>query len=105
MASSEDGDQTGSNGEASSSCRDQLSNDQVPAAFWDALPSDQENPDLLAIKALQEESTPEERAETLKVSQISCIFPSLHPQRRSCVFSHQLASLRNCSKNLRRQEN
>lgn len=44
-----------------------LSNDDIPAAFWDTLAEDEENPDLLAIKALQEESTPEERAQTLKV--------------------------------------
>ena len=44
-----------------------LSNSDIPAAFWDTLAEDESNPDLLAIKALQEESTPDERAETLKV--------------------------------------
>ena len=44
-----------------------LSNNDIPAAFWDTLPDDETNPDLMAIKALQEESTPEERAEVLKV--------------------------------------
>ena len=47
--------------------RDALSNDNLPAAFWDALPTNEEHPDLQAIRALQEDSTPEERAETLKV--------------------------------------
>lgn len=44
-----------------------LNNNDIPAAFWDTLADDGTNPDLLAINALQEESTPEERAETLKV--------------------------------------
>jgi len=42
-------------------------NEEVPAAFWDSMVANEANPDLMAIKALQEESTPEERAETLKV--------------------------------------
>ena len=50
-----------------SATRDPLSNDSIPAAFWDATPENEGNPDLMAIKALQEESTPEERAESLKV--------------------------------------
>lgn len=45
-----------------------LDNADMPAVFWDSLVDDNDNPDLLAIKAIQEESTPEERAETLKVA-------------------------------------
>ena len=44
-----------------------VSNSDIPAAFWDTLAEDDSNPDLLAMKALQEESTPEERAEVYKV--------------------------------------
>ncbi len=43
-----------------------LSNDDLPAAFWDALPEKEEHPDLLAINALKDESTPQEQAEALK---------------------------------------
>lgn len=43
-----------------------LSNDELPAAFWDAMPSE-DHPDLQAINALKEEDSPDERAETLKV--------------------------------------
>ena len=44
-----------------------IDNAELPAAFWDSMVDDKENPDLMAIQAIQEESTPEERAETLKV--------------------------------------
>lgn len=44
-----------------------VSNNELPAAFWDALP-DESHPDLQAINALKEESTPDDQAETLKVS-------------------------------------
>lgn len=41
--------------------------DELPSLFWDTLPDDVENhPDYLALKALDEESSPEERAATLK---------------------------------------
>ena len=43
-----------------------LDNADLPCAFWDAVPAGTDHPDLLAIEALKEESTPEERAETLK---------------------------------------
>ncbi|GAB4818948.1 hypothetical protein N2152v2_005994 [Parachlorella kessleri] len=38
----------------------------VPALFWDELPEDDDNPDMAAIKAIIEESTPEERALNFK---------------------------------------
>lgn len=45
-----------------------LDNKDIPCAFWDALPEPgSEHPDLLAIEALKAESSPLERAETLKV--------------------------------------
>ena len=45
-----------------------LDNSDLPCAFWDAdLSSDSNHPDALAIQALREESSPAERAETLKV--------------------------------------
>ena len=50
--------------------RDPLSNDSIPAAFWDAMPENEGNSDLMAMKALQEESTPEEHAEALKVCSV-----------------------------------
>lgn len=48
--------------------RNPLSASDVPAAFWSEVPDDDANPDLLALNALQAESTPAERAETLKAS-------------------------------------
>lgn len=48
--------------------RDAFSDDAVPAAFWSNLPSDETNSDLMALNALKAESTPAERALTLKVS-------------------------------------
>lgn len=44
-----------------------LKADEVPALFWDDMPEDPNNPDLLAIQAINEESTPEERALSFKV--------------------------------------
>jgi hypothetical protein len=42
---------------------------QLPALFWDSMPENaEEHPDYIALKALEEESTPEERAENFKVS-------------------------------------
>ncbi len=46
--------------------------DDLPAAFWDAYPENADNPDLAAINALLEESTPEERADTYKVRHLRC---------------------------------
>ena len=40
--------------------------DDLPALFWDEMPEDENHPDLVAINALIEESTPEERAFTFK---------------------------------------
>lgn len=40
----------------------------VPALFWDELPEDSDNPELAAIKAIIDESTPEERALSFKAS-------------------------------------
>lgn len=39
----------------------------LPAVFWDEMPSDKDNADLAAINALIDEQTPEERAESHKV--------------------------------------
>ena len=39
----------------------------LPAVFWDEMPSDKDNADLAAINALIDEQTPEERAESYKV--------------------------------------
>lgn len=45
-----------------------LANEDLPCAFWDALPTEGcDHPDLLAIEALKAESTPAEQAEVLKV--------------------------------------
>lgn len=40
----------------------------VPALFWDELPDDEDNVQAAAIKAIIEESTPEERALSFKVA-------------------------------------
>ena len=56
--------------------RDPLRNDDIPAAFWDTLPEDSSNEDMLAIQALKEESTPEERAEALKVVTLKSSSPA-----------------------------
>lgn len=43
-------------------------NAELPALFWDAMPENpEEHPDFIAMQALAEESTPEERAENFKV--------------------------------------
>lgn len=44
-----------------------LQDEDLPAAFWESLPEDEDNADLAAIRALEAESTPEERAENFKV--------------------------------------
>jgi hypothetical protein len=44
------------------------SNMDLPALFWDSIPEKAEDhPDYAAFQALEDESTPEERAESLKV--------------------------------------
>lgn len=43
-------------------------NASLPALFWDTIPENaQDHPDYVALKAIEEESTPEERAESFKV--------------------------------------
>ena len=39
----------------------------LPAVFWDEMPSNKDNADLAAINALIDEQTPAERAESHKV--------------------------------------
>jgi hypothetical protein len=40
----------------------------LPALFWDTIPDNAEDhPDYIALKALDDETTPEERAENFKV--------------------------------------
>jgi hypothetical protein len=40
----------------------------LPALFWDTIPENAEyHPDYIALKALEEETPPEERAENFKV--------------------------------------
>lgn len=46
---------------------DAASSGDLPAVFWDEMPSDKDNADLAAINALIDEQTPEERAESYKV--------------------------------------
>ena len=53
---------------------EQVRDQDLPAAFWETLPSDESNADLAAIRALEAESTPEERAENFKVHEV----PGLH---------------------------
>eukprot|EP00877_Chromochloris_zofingiensis_P013621 jgi/Chrzof1/8512/Cz03g13240.t1 len=63
MSSSED-DQPG----PSTPPRVEDDNAALPALFWDTMPEQyEEQPDYVALKALEEESTPEERAENFKV--------------------------------------
>ena len=82
--------------DASPAKQDEVSNNDIPAAFWDTLAEDESNPDLLAIRALQEESTPEERAAILKVepSRAACnvIWTSLFTTR-FCLFIHLLQKM------------
>eukprot|EP00882_Tetradesmus_deserticola_P022029 GHRQ01023907.1.p2 GENE.GHRQ01023907.1~~GHRQ01023907.1.p2 ORF type:complete len:129 (+),score=48.80 GHRQ01023907.1:337-723(+) len=43
-------------------------NASLPALFWESMPENPEDhPDYIALKALEEESTPEERAENFKM--------------------------------------
>jgi hypothetical protein len=44
-----------------------LKSDDIPALFWDEMPDDPDNPDMAAIQAIIDESTPEERAISFKV--------------------------------------
>lgn len=46
----------------------------LPSVFWDHIPEGaEEHPDYMAMKALEEESTPEERADNFKVLSVSCV--------------------------------
>lgn len=57
---------------------DILRNEDLPAIFWDALPENGgEHPDMAAIQALLEESTPEELAENFRVSLLLFHLPAL----------------------------
>ena len=47
--------------------KDAAHSGDLPAVFWDEMPSDKDNADLAAINALIDEQTPEERAESYKV--------------------------------------
>ncbi|KAK9806833.1 hypothetical protein WJX72_004164 [[Myrmecia] bisecta] len=44
-----------------------MTQEDLPAVFWDEIPEDEAHPDAAAINALQAESTADERAETYKV--------------------------------------
>lgn len=44
--------------------------EDLPAVFWDEMPTNKDNVDLAAINALIEEQTPVERAESHKVHQL-----------------------------------
>ena len=58
--------------------QEEYTSENLPAAFWDRYPTNtEENTDLAAINAIIEESTPDERAETYKVS--SSFWSSLSP--------------------------
>ena len=46
--------------------------DDLPAVFWDEMPSNRDNADLAAINALIDEQTPAERAESHKVEKGIC---------------------------------
>lgn len=48
----------------------QLKDEDLPAAFWETLPENAENADLAAIRSLEAESTPEERAESFKACKL-----------------------------------
>lgn len=43
-----------------------LRNEELPALFWDEIPDDADNPDVAAINAINEETSPEERASNFK---------------------------------------
>jgi hypothetical protein len=48
-------------------------NGGLPALFWDTMPDNhEEHPDFIALKALEEETPPEERAENFKVGGSGC---------------------------------
>lgn len=47
--------------------------EDLPAVFWDEMPSNNENADLAAINALIDEQTPAERAESHKVRKTACL--------------------------------
>jgi hypothetical protein len=51
----------------------------LPALFWESMPDNaEEHPDYIALKALEEESTLEERAENFKVSlEHASVLPSV----------------------------
>ncbi len=54
----------------SGSQSDFLHNEDLPAMFWDSLPENgDEHPDMAAIQALLDESSPEELAENFRVIQ------------------------------------
>ena len=64
--------------------KEQYTADNLPAAFWDEYPQDSKNVDLAAINAILEESTPDERAETWKVTQPAvALFCRTHATRAS----------------------
>ena len=66
----EEAQHAGRDGAASGSsqiAKQELTADNLPAAFWDEYPQNEDNVDLAAINAILEESTPDERAETWKV--------------------------------------
>ena len=44
--------------------------EDLPAVFWDEMPTNKDNVDLAAINALIDEQTPVERAESHKVHQL-----------------------------------
>ena len=48
----------------------------LPAVFWDEMPSNKDNADLAAINALIDEQTPAERAESHKVKKSVCVVAS-----------------------------
>lgn len=64
------------------------SNMDLPALFWDSIPEKAEDhPDYAAFQALEDESTPEERAESLKVPyQIPATISTYH-----CGYVHAAA--------------
>lgn len=64
----------------------ELQDKNLPAAFWESIPDEQVNADLAAIRALEAESTPEERAETHKV----VVFFSTPLQKRSARRAGQI---------------
>lgn len=65
MSSSDDEDAPSSRGGAAAAADAAAS---LPALFWDHMPENpEEHPDFLAMQALAEESSPEERADNFKV--------------------------------------